>query len=400
MGMSVQNRIDTIRRAADTTKVTADTIPVTTDAVSGAADTTPVTADTIPVTTDAVSGAPDTIPGVADTIPGDVDAIPETTDAISGAPDTTPGTADITTGTADSFPGTAEITTGTADALPGTTGSFTEAADALPGTAKALTEAADSIASAPDSIIAEPFSETIYPLISGDTVLGSESISGVSGFLVDYGSTEWHFYFLVSMLIVYAVARAFLGELLNKTFTAASRYNTAVGMYQDNSQLQRKLDSALYIYYFVSIGFFIMLVAHYFEVFPNGLKDFELFGFFTGLLIAIFFIRIVIGNITGHVFYSLKTLRAYLYHGFIYNKLMGILALPMSIAISYTTGILNDIVIWTAIGTMSILLLMKFLRGFIFARKNRILNFYLFLYLCALELVPILLLYKWFTIIV
>ena len=265
--------------------------------------------------------------------------------------------------------------------------------DTITGTANTITGIADTIAP-------EPSVKALSTPVSGETVHHAESLTGVAGFLVQYGSTEWHFYFLVSMLIVYAVARAFLGQLLNRTYTAAVRYNTAVSMYKDNSQLQRQLDSVLYAFYFVSMGFFIMLLAQYFELFPYGLRNVELFFFFTALLIAMFFLRIIIVNMVGSVFYSLKLFRAYLYHSFIYNKLMGILALPMSIAIVYSTGILNDIVVWTAFGIMSVMILMRFYRGIIFSLKNHVLNFYLFLYLCALELVPMLLLYKWFTIIV
>jgi len=263
-----------------------------------------------------------------------------------------------------------------------------------------ITGTANTIKGIADTIAPEPSIKALSKPVSGETVLQAESLSGVPGFLVQDGSTEWHFYFLVSMLIVYAVARAFLGQLLNRTYTAAVRYNTAVSMYKDNSQLQRQLDSVLYAFYFVSMGFFIMLMAQFFELFPYGFRNVELYFFFTALLIAIFFLRIIIVNIVGSVFFSLKLFRAYLYHSFIYNKLMGILALPMSIAIVYSTGILNDIVVWTAFGIMSIMVMMRFYRGIIFSLKNHVLNIYLFLYLCALELVPMLLLYKWFTIIV
>lgn len=259
---------------------------------------------------------------------------------------------------------------------------------------------ADTIARTADTLMSEPSVKNLVAPLSGETLLQPQSFSGDPGFLVQNASAAWHFYFLVFLLIAYAVARAFLGDLLKSTFNAVIRYNTAVAMYKDNSQLQRQLDTVLYGFYFLSIGFFMMLIARYFKLFPYGLRDAELFGFFTALIIVVFYMRIIIVNIVGHVFFSLKLFRAYLYHGFIYNKLMGIIALPMSIVIVYTIGKLNDAAVWTALGIMAVMLLMKMYRGILFSQKNRILNFYLFLYLCALEIVPMLLLYKWFTIIV
>lgn len=259
---------------------------------------------------------------------------------------------------------------------------------------------ADTIARTADTLAMDSSVKTMVVPLSGETLLQPQSFSGDPGFLVQNVSVAWHFYFLVSLLIIYAVARAFLGQLLNNTFNAAVRYNTAVAMYKDNSQLQRQLDTVLYGFYFVSMGFFMMLTARYFNLFPYGLRDAELFGFFTALIIVVFYLRIIIVNIVGHVFFSLKLFREYLYHGFIYNKLMGILALPLGIAMVYTTGKLHDTVVWTSLGIMGIMLIMKMYRGILFSQKNRVLNIYLFLYLCALEIVPMLLLYKWFTIIV
>jgi len=258
----------------------------------------------------------------------------------------------------------------------------------------------DTIAGIADTTGSEPCAKALVAPLSGERMLPPEPFPAEPGFLVENASEEWHYYFLVFLLIAFAVSRAFLGQLLNPTFTAAVRYNTAEGMYKDNSQLQRQIDAVLYGFYFVSTGFFMMLIAEHFLLFPYGLQGVELFGFFTAVLILVFFLRIVVVNIVGHVFLNLKLFRAYLYHAFIYNKLTGILLLPMGIVIVYTNGILNDIAVWSALAIIVVMLVMKIYRGILFAVKTRVLNFYLFLYLCALELVPMLLLYKWFTIIV
>ena len=257
-----------------------------------------------------------------------------------------------------------------------------------------------TIAGIVDTTGSEPCVKALIAPLSGELMLPPETFHATPGFLVENASAEWHFYFLVFLLITFAVSRAFLGQLLNPTFNAAVRYNTAVSMYKDNSQLQRQIDTVLYGFYFVSTGFFMMLIAKHFNLFPYGLRDVELFGFFTTGIMLVFFLRIVVVNVVGHVFFSLKLFKAYQYHAFIYNKLIGILVLPMSIIIVYTNGILNDIAVWSALAIIFVMLVMKIYRGSLFAVKNRVLNFYLFLYLCALELVPMLLLYKWFTTIV
>ena len=255
----------------------------------------------------------------------------------------------------------------------------------------------DTLSIPPDTIMADTLSETLAKPIIGENPDDLGAFGEIPGFLVHQVTESWQFYFIILLLTGYIVARALLGPWSRNTFTAAVRFNAATSMFKDNSQLQRQQDAVLYGFYFVSGGFFITLISDHFSLFPFQLKGIELFGFFAALLLALFYLRIVVNNIIGHVFFSLQLFMEYLYHSFIFNKLIGILTIPLSITILYTTGILNSVVVWISLGIILLMLIMRIYRGAIFSAKNRVLNFYLFLYLCALEIVPLMLLYKWFS---
>jgi hypothetical protein len=61
----------------------------------------------------------------------------------------------------------------------------------------------------------------------------------------------------------------------------------------------------------------------------------------------------------------------------------------------YTTGIIKEVFHWTTILILVIVILMRVVRGVVFSFKKDVLIFYMFLYLCALELVPLAILYRW-----
>jgi len=233
--------------------------------------------------------------------------------------------------------------------------------------------------------------------VTGEVVNNLGIGTDMPGFLVNEITPTWYFYILITLIIGYAVARNYLGQLITSTFMATVRYNIAEGMYKDNSQLQRQRDNVLYGLYFVTTSFFFMLLSERMEFNPMGLSGFRLFLFYSVLLTGLFFARILITVIVGHVFLVQNPLREYLYMGFTYNKLLGILLLPSIFIIVYSEGIVTEWAIYTCLGIMIILVFMKMVRRVVFSMKKDVFTFYMFLYLCALEIVPLLLFYKWFT---
>ena len=117
------------------------------------------------------------------------------------------------------------------------------------------------------------------PVIS-EMVNNSGMGAGMLGFLVNETSPIWYFYLLMTLIVGYAVAKIYLGQLLTSTFMATVRYNIAEGMYKDNSQLQRQRDNALYGFYFITTGLFFMLLSERIELEPLGLSGFQLFLFY------------------------------------------------------------------------------------------------------------------------
>jgi hypothetical protein len=111
--------------------------------------------------------------------------------------------------------------------------------------------------------------------------------------------------------------------------------------------------------------------------------------------VVVFFGRIVLLNLSGFLFNRLKMFREYLYNAYIFNKLLGIAILPLLLFMVYTKGIVQEVFHWAALVTITLVVLMRIIRGIVFSFKRDVLIFYMFLYLCALEILPLALLYKW-----
>jgi hypothetical protein len=128
---------------------------------------------------------------------------------------------------------------------------------------------------------------------------------------------------------------------------------------------------------------------------PYRLGGLLLYLFNFALLVGLFLSRTLLVNLMGSLFNQLALLREYLYHTFIFNKLLGIIILPLSLFVVYTQGIIQQIFIWISFGALGVILVMRIIRGVSFSFKKDVSIFYMFLYLCALEFAPLVLLYRW-----
>jgi hypothetical protein len=205
----------------------------------------------------------------------------------------------------------------------------------------------------------------------------------------------WYFIYLFILLGIYAWINIYYGNVITQIFQSSTNFNAANRMFKNTGQLQNQQDLVLYVFYFLSVGFLLYYLEQRTDVLPYDLQGGLLLLFNLSLLAGLLIIRVVIHNIAGLLFNSLKIVREYLYNMFVFNKLMGLVVLPLAFLLVYTRGILQEVVLWTSIVIVLGILVLRLIRGVVFSYKKDVLIFYMFLYLCALEIAPLVLLYRW-----
>ncbi|TFH24229.1 MAG: DUF4271 domain-containing protein [Bacteroidia bacterium] len=205
----------------------------------------------------------------------------------------------------------------------------------------------------------------------------------------------WYFIYLFLLTGFFAWIRVYYGNIIIQTVQASVNFQMANRMFNDNSLLQNQLDKVLYLFYFLSMGFLLYYVELRLGRIPYDLHGLLLFLFNLALLAGVFLGRLLMLNMAGVFFNRIKVLREYLYNVFIFNKLTGIAILPLIFLLVYTRGILQDVIFWLTLLVVFGIFLMRLIRGVEFSYRKEVLIFYMFLYLCALEIVPLVLLYRW-----
>ncbi|MBE0655739.1 MAG: DUF4271 domain-containing protein [Bacteroidales bacterium] len=205
---------------------------------------------------------------------------------------------------------------------------------------------------------------------------------------------DWVLYFILGFLMVLAWLRVIYTKFIVNIFRAAFDFQLAQKVFREAGIVQWRIFAFLNIFYYFSTGTFFYLVLNYFNFHLFGLTGLKLYGAVTGILFGYSLFRLITMKLTGFLFNREKLFNEAIFHNFIYNKISGMVLTLFILLLAYTRGIYQDITLYAGLTVVGGLLLRRFFRMAIFIHKSVVLLFYFILYLCSLEIIPVLVIIK------
>jgi hypothetical protein len=199
---------------------------------------------------------------------------------------------------------------------------------------------------------------------------------------------------IIFSFILLTWSKVFFGKYISQILRAAFNYSEAYKLYRDHNSIIDRFYWLLNIIFTISGGIFLFHLLKIFkpEVF-NYAQIFTVFGCFAFILV-IYFSRYLISKIVGFLLNQQQTFNEFIHSIFVYLKVMGLALLPLVTIISFVPA--NYRPQFLILGTTIIFLLyiISIFRATSIMIKKGILLFYWILYLCTIEFLPIILLYK------
>jgi len=205
---------------------------------------------------------------------------------------------------------------------------------------------------------------------------------------------DWYFILLILILAGIAWARIAYGRFLNLIWISAYSFQFASKTQNEQSVVQKRFGLAMDLLYLINGSLFLFLLNLYFA--PGFLPESGIIVVLISflLLLSLLLFRVLVMRFTAYLFKRTELFKGFLYHFFIYNKVIGMVITPFLIAIPYAEGVLKETLIFTGIALIVLNQLMRLFRAAVYVFKNVILFFYLILYLCTLEILPLLVVIK------
>ena len=208
-----------------------------------------------------------------------------------------------------------------------------------------------------------------------------------------YGNEKF-FYLFVVLFFYYGLIRVIFSKYLGDLFTLFFRATLRQQQLREQL-LQNPLPSLLLnIQFLVTGSLYAALLARY----NNILAETDLWIIWVyclALLVAIYLVKFLTLKMMGWILKISRATDAYLFIVFMVNKMAGIFLLPVLLLMAFPFYSILPAVIALSLFVLALLLGYRFFVSFRLVRNEIKLNlFHFFLYLCAFEIAPLLLIYK------
>ncbi|MDB5210613.1 MAG: hypothetical protein JWQ30_1440 [Sediminibacterium sp.] len=214
--------------------------------------------------------------------------------------------------------------------------------------------------------------------------------------VIDYhkqASKDDLFYLIAGIVLVLALIRAGFSKYFRNLFV--SFFQTSIRQKQTRDQLlQDNLASLLTNFLFViSAGLYLTLLVRY-----KNLSDIPFWGLAAGsagVLLLVYLVKYLFLLFTGWVFNNKEAAGSYVFVVFLVNKVMGVLLIPFLLIFAFAGPELVQVSVTLSIGLIVLLLGYRYWVSFVAIRSKLKVNaLHFLLYLCAVELLPLALIYK------
>jgi hypothetical protein len=136
-------------------------------------------------------------------------------------------------------------------------------------------------------------------------------------------------------------------------------------------------------------------ILHHQTILTGGLAE---YGILVALLAIMYMVKISTTRFIGYAVDKQELTTEYNYNVLLFNKILGLLLFPITTLLAFAHSIPSNWLIFAGFGLWGIMLIYRIIRGIIIGVvEPGVSVYYLFVYLCTLEILPIVVLLKVFV---
>lgn len=239
----------------------------------------------------------------------------------------------------------------------------------------------------------QPATDTLRQAVS---VFHGHALPAVDSVAVFRNGTPyyWPAFLLFFILCIYVYLNFTQPKKLVQVFLSVYSNQAAKQLYREDYRLAKSMSVLLSMAFIATMAFLLFVANSYFGLILHGSAPLTQFLFFAGTLLAMYLVKLSVNNFIGYSTLSQELNHEYTYHVFIFAQALGVLLLPLVICIQFSRYP-TEWFLYPAIILCGLFYLLRFVRGFIISVVEQNVGIvYIFLYLCALEILPLLVLIK------
>lgn len=208
---------------------------------------------------------------------------------------------------------------------------------------------------------------------------------------------DWLLGIFLFLVLLFVWIRIFYNKFFSSLGSALSSFQLSSKLFEEKNVLHQRVSIVLDFIYITVFSVFLFEYIEYTGDARAGMTGMRLFLLLLNIVLLYTISRVVVLRLTGSLFMSRRLFAEYMHNTFVVNKGMGIVLFPVIIMAQYLPFKIIPVVFILGIIVFIAAFLLKTLRAYQIIMRRDILLFYLILYLCTLEILPLLLGYKFAT---
>lgn len=208
----------------------------------------------------------------------------------------------------------------------------------------------------------------------------------------------WIFTLLFTAFALYVSLRVIYGKRFRQEIGAFFTSRLINQMMREEYGLSNRVSMGLSLLYFMIFSLFLYQVATYYGHFDFHRKAGpELYFKVFGGVVVLLALKLLVIRMLGKVFRTETAVNEYIFTIFLYNKALGLFLFPVTVSIAFVRLVPLPYFIIAGWIIVCIVLVYRTLRALLSGiQMAGISKYYLFLYICTLELLPLIVLIKVF----
>jgi hypothetical protein len=224
-----------------------------------------------------------------------------------------------------------------------------------------------------------------------------EKLREGKGFERDTLYSDWILGILLISAFLITFVRSNGGKAVKNIFNSLFFQSPRTNATRDIGGLFHWQSTLVNLFSFINIGLFLYFIQRYYSLSPEGFPQpiIWLIAFLVVVTVITIrhFICILAGNISGEQ----EAFREYLFRIYQMYRLLGLFCFAILIILSYTSFIKPEVCFISGLAMVAIVYIIRIIRLMIIFINRHISIFYFILYLCALEILPAVVLIKYVT---
>jgi len=205
--------------------------------------------------------------------------------------------------------------------------------------------------------------------------------------------TDWLTVLLFVAIVLFATIRYSYVKYIKHLFTSLVNYPTSVRLLQESNYPASHAAYRLDVIFYITFSVFVYQVFNYFE-WAGANHRILFFAWTAAGAIVYFHGKKLLFHITGSLFQTRSETSEFLFNVNNFNRSLGLIMLPLVALTAFSPSQNTDFMILAGIAIVMAFYLLLLQRGILILLRKQFSIFYLFLYLCTLEFLPLLLIYK------